>query len=848
MKKERKKKVNKKNIAELNETGVLIENVGEGQKSGLVFVCLMKALMISLVTCGTVVGFCDAFSLPYNTSLIVGFTIVISVVMSLLYINKKVFFIGYTVILILYIVEIIRYYLYANSGFQAIVNTVREAYADRFNMDYVKTAEEFYENRYVTITIALIFILVFLVILFNITISRYMNMAETFFIAFFILEFALYIDYKPKIFYMMLVLAGCIGTGILQRGAWVRTVITSDSSQKYSFDRFLKIKYFTTRGEAKSLFTIIYFSFLFSACVCLFSVRIFKQPAGEAEENSIKSEIDGYIQIFVRDGLGGLFDRYNSTNGLQRGRLGGVSTVSPDFKTDLVVSFVPSGSETLYMPGYRAESYNGENWFQFWVNSDDPQKIHQYVDNVYEKYIDRFPKGSMEITYFDRWLPGVRPYITLESDEIVRVDDPQYKHAADESGEPISGEGLTDCVSYVPLQYLDYYNGYDEADIMKLSDGFQGYISEECLSVPENLRDYFRLFFKDHQELKQYRMKKKQLSQAEDNAAGDNSIINSQRLAACDALAKMFLKEYPYTLSPGKTPSREDFIQYFLSEQKRGYCAHFASAAVMLLRYMGVPARYVEGYCIPASLVKENGRQLKDVPEGWTSDNGIFGGSAVTVEVSDYYAHAWVEVYLEGVGFVPYEFTPPSFEVIGQGGGLLGLGNFFQRLLNVDLGLGDISNGTLDFTGENVKVVKTVEKTNPVKVFVPVIIVLVSGAMIWVCYLLIRLLIRRIKMKKMLVSEDYAGLIYILYYELAGFLYKKKLIQEKNPLPMDLATRLREAGLASAVAAEYTAEAEKMFRYAERVLYSGDKGTREEYDAFYEWMDKVKKSLNKKSN
>lgn len=94
---------------------------------------------------------------------------------------------------------------------------------------------------------------------------------------------------------------------------------------------------------------------------------------------------------------------------------------------------------------------------------------------------------------------------------------------------------------------------------------------------------------------------------------------------------------FTYSLSPGITPSDEDFVKYFLTEQKKGYCTYYASAGVMLMRRMGYPARYVEGYIIEPSQSPESGGNIK---------------------VSDRSAHAWCEVYIEGCGWYPLEFTP----------------------------------------------------------------------------------------------------------------------------------------------------------------------------------------------
>ncbi len=95
------------------------------------------------------------------------------------------------------------------------------------------------------------------------------------------------------------------------------------------------------------------------------------------------------------------------------------------------------------------------------------------------------------------------------------------------------------------------------------------------------------------------------------------------------------LKEHAvYSTNPGVTPSGEDFNDYFLYEQKKGLCMHFASAGTVLCRFFGIPARYVEGYILP--------RVAADKAN----------------EVVDSYAHAWVEIWNEGFGWIPIEVTP----------------------------------------------------------------------------------------------------------------------------------------------------------------------------------------------
>ncbi|MCR5797136.1 MAG: transglutaminase-like domain-containing protein [Eubacterium sp.] len=95
-----------------------------------------------------------------------------------------------------------------------------------------------------------------------------------------------------------------------------------------------------------------------------------------------------------------------------------------------------------------------------------------------------------------------------------------------------------------------------------------------------------------------------------------------------------------YTLSPGKTPSDVDFVEYFLDKNKKGYCEHYATATALLLRSVGIPTRYVEG----AFVSKE---QISDAVN-----------SSDEVDVKDNDLHAWIEVYHPNYGFIPVETTP----------------------------------------------------------------------------------------------------------------------------------------------------------------------------------------------
>ena len=56
-----------------------------------------------------------------------------------------------------------------------------------------------------------------------------------------------------------------------------------------------------------------------------------------------------------------------------------------------------------------------------------------------------------------------------------------------------------------------------------------------------------------------------------------------------------------YTLIPGRAPVNQDIVEYFLFENHEGYYVHFASAATLMYRLYGIPARYASGYAVEPS-------------------------------------------------------------------------------------------------------------------------------------------------------------------------------------------------------------------------------------------------------
>lgn len=100
-----------------------------------------------------------------------------------------------------------------------------------------------------------------------------------------------------------------------------------------------------------------------------------------------------------------------------------------------------------------------------------------------------------------------------------------------------------------------------------------------------------------------------------------------------------------YEENTAALPKNTDFTAFTL-KNGTGYDFQYATLAVLALRYYGLPARYAEGYIVTQEL----------------AGDAAAGGA----ELTDENAHAWAEVYQEGIGWLPLELTPGYADAMGS--------------------------------------------------------------------------------------------------------------------------------------------------------------------------------------
>jgi hypothetical protein len=117
------------------------------------------------------------------------------------------------------------------------------------------------------------------------------------------------------------------------------------------------------------------------------------------------------------------------------------------------------------------------------------------------------------------------------------------------------------------------------------------------------------------------------------DAGSDPALVTRRRI---EILERFFRGNFQYRLGID-VPDRGDPIAWFLERRPAAHCEFFASAAVVMLRRAGIPARYVTGYV--------------------AAERNKHGGYWIARQRD---AHAWAEAYVPGTGWVVVECTPAA--------------------------------------------------------------------------------------------------------------------------------------------------------------------------------------------
>ncbi len=337
--------------------------------------------------------------------------------------------------------------------------------------------------------------------------------------------------------------------------------------------------------------------------------------------------------------------RIVKTGAIDHGRLGKDGNITFNNKTVLQVN-IPKPKNTFYLRGFVGSVYERDRWEDF-----PAQKIRE-LENISAG----FDSPGINVLLMDSYnLEAVRS-----------ADISKYSFSVKNIGasrdylympynlvpESVARYEITDYSHFRGGQLLINYLGqfYDPSDLYGYSTIltnkwtssspavasaealYRRFVYDNYLILPDSFKSADKVFTGEYYDF----------IGAEEPVGGKTSLTEMIVFSRKLYFIKKWLRDNcEYSLAAGKLPDGKDFVDYFITENRMGSCSHFASAAVLLCRYAGIPARYVEGYVIK--------------PNDFSESTPF--GTAQTVNVTDAGGHAWVEIYISGYGWYPMEFT-----------------------------------------------------------------------------------------------------------------------------------------------------------------------------------------------
>ena len=843
---------------DLERFGVAIGDIHTDRVQNRFFLCFIRAMLIFLATYGMVGALASSFEMRYSVPIVVASLFALAFFSAFLYYNKITFYLGYIVVFVGFVAFSVRGYWYINSGYQAFMNELYNRYSDYFGMVSIRQATETITNRYMTVTVAMIFMGWFFSILLNISISGYMNLPITFMLTFFPLQAAFYIDIVPPIQYLIMLLAVYIAVALLRYSGHFGLPYRHPKGEEFDRSRSdkkqkkVRHKHVYLASSFGMLLITIY-SIVLSTVFLLVTGGIFSSDInGKYISNKVKDTTDSFVKVAVQGGLNSLLNRYHATGGLAKGKLGGIGNVNPDFQTDIIARFVPYTSGTVYLKGYTG-TYYSDNTFSPIIpgvpTMDDPAM----------PATDNYAKMWLGITDADTYY-DYKPYHgfytgTAKPDERKGIPEAVTKYARKNYKEAFEllddektlrsfagGEVMRE--NYEVL-FEPYELGVQTEMNPNITLEYEEYVYENYLQYPEELE----VVLSDFCDENDITFDRKKYGEGTFHFDDEELFAESQmaRIATATDIATEFRKDFQYTMSPGTTPWNKDVVEYFLSVQKRGYCAHFASSAVLLLRYLGIPARYAEGYAITFTNVQDSNGVEGDVDDWQIGGEEYENAGVVEVELPDAAAHAWIEIWIDGYGWIPYEVTPPSDgEEISPS--QMSLYNLFSGLLF------RTSRNAAEAEKNNEDMMDANDGDGPaagkLKVFLRSIDFL-AGPFVWTLGLialavigsaLFKFIKKRMHVRRLIRDKKYSEALLVVYKNIPVKLYRAGLIETRYPTLREVGSVFKAwiaSGKLSAVAGEKDEEDENNKKRKHEVRYKAPGINNEETETLMKLLEKA---------
>lgn len=295
--------------------------------------------------------------------------------------------------------------------------------------------------------------------------------------------------------------------------------------------------------------------------------------------------------------------------GIGNGNVSAVAHLKPGKEPQLQVTVGRKPETDLYLYGYIGVDYNGKQWEKLERGARDQLGRREALEERKEDLYHWLHEKKEEIQFLAEYVDTENAYEYLPYGSKIRNEQEVWGDTY------VKGTGRT--------TYTTSFCEVTESDWKERA-------VKMCADFHDTTAEYDR--FVNDQYLKIDEKQKKKLLQI--------PLQGETLLSIVESMEQWFGEHITYSLSPGTVPRGKDGIEFFLFENQKGYCVHYATAATLLFRSHGIPARFVSGYRI-------------DKKQWKTAENGAY---QVTATGAD--AHAWTEIYTGDGIWIPVELTP----------------------------------------------------------------------------------------------------------------------------------------------------------------------------------------------
>lgn len=377
----------------------------------------------------------------------------------------------------------------------------------------------------------------------------------------------------------------------------------------------------------------------------IFSISIalilYLSPVSTYEKNTFANQIK---KDFVSVTENARYEKDN-TSVLTQGDFTKLSDLN--FPENQALEVVMDEPSPLYLKGYVGSTYTSERWEDldsdvyyenhglfYWLNDAGFNPLNQL--SIIEEVTKLDVGDHSEVTIQNIHANSKYLYIPYELSSI--IDNPQKTNKYDQShikSTELFGSRLYNYEIQTELveKYPTLANAVYSKDINNktkeylLSEShYNEYVYERYTEVPEDVTEILNNSLEES------------IEETEDHIPYE---------VAIDTIQTYLYETINYKIDPEQLPKEQDFMTHLLEDSLEGYSTHFATAGTLMFRHVGIPARYVEGY-----LVTPKDTEDKDSYE--------------KIEISEENAHAWTEIYIDKVGWLPIEVTPPYFDVMPE--------------------------------------------------------------------------------------------------------------------------------------------------------------------------------------